>query len=148
MSDPRIIVHPTTEVIGMADPAVESVRALPDSSISVMAELGSRRKSQQRGLAAPLDAVLSAGNTGACVTAAQMHMRRLPGVLRPGIAVTVPTFNGPVVVVDVGANIEPKPHHLAQYGVMGEVYARLILGIERPRVAIMNVGGEEGKGTA
>jgi glycerol-3-phosphate acyltransferase PlsX len=148
VSDSRIIVHPTTEVIGMADPPVESVRARPESSIAVMAELGSRRKCGERGLAAPLDAVLSAGNTGACVTAAQMHMRRLPGVLRPGIAVTVPTFNGPVVVVDVGANIEPKPHHLAQYGVMGEVYARLILGIERPRVAMMNVGGEEGKGTA
>lgn len=147
-SDPRIIVHGTTEVIGMADSPVEAVRSKQDSSINVMSELGSRRKCAARGLAEPLDAVLSAGNTGACVTAAQMHMRRLPGVLRPGIAVTVPTFAGPVVVIDVGANIEPKPHHLAQYGVMGEVYARLILGIERPRVAIMNVGGEEQKGTA
>jgi glycerol-3-phosphate acyltransferase PlsX len=75
-------------------------------------------------------------------------MRRLRNVHRPGIAVTVPTFAGPIVLIDVGANIEPKPHHLAQYGVMGDVYARRMLGLENPRVALMNVGGEEQKGTA
>ena len=89
----------------------------------------------------------SAGNTGACISAAQMHMRRLRNVHRPGIAVPVPTFSGPVVLIDVGANIEPKPHHLAQYGVMGDALARRIIGIENPRVALMNVGGEEQKGT-
>jgi glycerol-3-phosphate acyltransferase PlsX len=94
-----------------------------------------------------LDAVISAGNTGACVAAAQLHMRRLDGVIRPGIAVTVPTFAGPIVLIDVGANIEPKAHHLAQYGVMGDIYARRVLGIANPRVALMNVGGEEQKGT-
>jgi len=76
-----------------------------------------------------------------------MYMRRLPNVHRPGIAVTVPTFHGPVVLIDVGANIEPKPQHLAQYGVMGDIYARNILGLDRPRIALMNVGGEEQKGT-
>jgi glycerol-3-phosphate acyltransferase PlsX len=86
--------------------------------------------------------------TGACVTASAMYMRRLKGVHRPGIVVTVPTFAGPIILVDVGANIEPKPHHLAQYGVMGSVYAEKVLGIENPRVALMNVGGEEQKGTA
>jgi glycerol-3-phosphate acyltransferase PlsX len=91
--------------------------------------------------------VISAGNTGACVAASQYFMRRLPGVVRPGICVTVPTFSGPIVLIDVGANIEPKPSHLAQYGVMGEVYAREILGIKTPRIALMNVGGEEQKGT-
>jgi glycerol-3-phosphate acyltransferase PlsX len=75
-------------------------------------------------------------------------MRRLPGVHRPGVAVTMPTFGGPVVLIDVGANLEPKPHHLAQYGVMGEVYSKLTFGIKQPRVALMNVGGEEQKGTA
>jgi glycerol-3-phosphate acyltransferase PlsX len=68
-------------------------------------------------------------------------------VIRPGIAVTVPTFAGPIVLIDVGANIEPKAHHLAQYGVMGDIYARRVLGIANPRVALMNVGGEEQKGT-
>lgn len=145
--DARIHVHPTASVIGMAESPVEAIRQKPDSSINVMHELGSRRRASRHGIE-PLDAVVSAGNTGACVAAAQMRMRLLPGVDRPGIAVTIPTFNGPVVIIDVGANIEPKPHHLAQYGVMGEVYAHAILGLERPRVAMMNVGGEEEKGTA
>jgi glycerol-3-phosphate acyltransferase PlsX len=94
-----------------------------------------------------LDMAISAGNTGAFVAAAQMHMRRLPGVARPGIAAVVPTFGGPVTFIDVGANIDPKPHHLHQYGVMGTVYARRVLGIENPRVGLMNVGSEEQKGT-
>ena len=77
-----------------------------------------------------------------------MYLRRLPNVHRPGIAAAVPTFVGTVCFIDVGANIEPKPVHLAQYGVMGKVYAKRILGIENPRVALMNVGSEEQKGTS
>jgi glycerol-3-phosphate acyltransferase PlsX len=138
----RVAVVPSTEVIAMDEPPVEAVRGKRDSSLVVLARMARRRAEQ------PLDAIISAGNTGACVTAAQMHMRRLPGVHRPGVAVTMPTFGGPVVLIDVGANLEPKPHHLAQYGVMGEVYAKLAFGIEQPRVALMNVGGEEQKGTA
>lgn len=110
------------------------------SSINVCARMASPRDPT------PLDALISAGNTCACVAASQMFMKRLPNVHRPGIAVTVPTFSGPVVLIDVGANIEPKPHHLAQYGVMGDAYAREILGIKNPRVALMNVGGEEAEG--
>ena len=145
--DDRLTIIGTSEVVGMAEPPVEAVRGKPDSSINVLAELATEKKSAKRSQA-KLDVVISAGNTGAFVSAAQMHMRRLRGVHRPGIAVAVPTFAGPVVLIDVGANIEPKPHHLAQYGVMGEIYARTILGIEEPRVALMNVGGEEQKGTA
>ncbi len=145
--DDRIVVVPTTQVIAMEDSPVEAVRGRPDSSMTVLAELASPRKAQKRGLE-PLDAIISAGNTGAFITAAQMHMRRLRNVHRPGIAVVVPTFSGPIVLIDVGANIEPKPHHLAQYGVMGDVYARRVLGMDRPRVALMNVGGEEQKGTS
>jgi len=140
-SGASIEIVASTEVITMDDSPVEAVRTKTDSSITVLARMASRRADR------PLDAIISAGNTGAKVTAAQMYMRRLPGVLRPGVAVTMPTFSGPVVLIDVGANIEPKPSHLAQYGVMGDVYARLMCGIERPRVALMNVGGEEQKGT-
>jgi glycerol-3-phosphate acyltransferase PlsX len=142
IDDDRVVIHPATEVIAMDEPPVEAVRAKKDSSLVMLARLA-RRRAEQR-----LDAIISAGNTGACVTAAQMYMRRLRGVHRPGVAVTMPTFGGPVVLIDVGANLEPKPHHLAQYGVMGEVYANLAFGIEKPRVALMNVGGEEQKGTA
>lgn len=132
----------TTELISMAEPPVEAVRNKTDSSIVVLARMGSRKAAE------PLDAILSAGNTGAMVSAAQMFMRRLPNVHRPGIAVTLPTFSGPVTLIDVGANIEPKPMHLAQYGVMGEIYARSIHGLDKPRIGLMNVGGEEAKGTA
>ena len=135
------IVH-CSEVIEMHDPPVEAVRSKRDSSISRAAEYSGPKHPNR------CDAWISAGNTGACVTASQMYMRRLPNVIRPGIAVTVPTFAGPIVLIDVGANIEPKPVHLAQYGVMGDAYARGILGIKNPRVALMNVGGEEQKGTA
>src|SRR5690606_22403492 len=88
-----------------------------------------------------------AGNTGACVAAAQMFMRRLRGVHRPGVAVTVPTFHGPIVLCDVGANPDPKPTHLHQYGHMAAIYAHKVIGIENPRVALLSIGGEEGKGT-
>ena len=143
-SDPRIEILHTPEIIGMDESPVEAVRSKRASSIVQLAQLSSPKADKEK----HLDAWISAGNTGACVTAASMYMRRLPGVLRPGIVVTIPTFSGTVVLVDVGANIEPKPHHLAQYGVMGAIYAQGVLDIENPRVALMNVGGEEQKGTA
>ena len=138
----QVTVCHTTEVIGMDESPVEAVRGKPDSSVVAMCKAAGRKADS------PLDVVISAGSTGAQVTAAQMYMRRLPNVHRPGIAVAVPTFAGKIVLIDVGANIEPKPHHLAQYGVMGDIYARKILGIDNPRIALMNVGGEEQKGTA
>lgn len=134
------VVH-TTEIILMEESPVDAVRAKQNSSLVVMCRAGSKREDQ------PLDAVISAGNTGAFVAGSQMYLRRLPGVHRPGIAAAVPTFTGTVAFIDVGANIEPKPIHIAQYGVMGKVYAKRILEIENPRVALMNVGGEEQKGT-
>ena len=137
----KVRVVGTSEVIGMDESPVEAVRSKPDSSIVVCCKHASRKADH------PIDAVISAGSTGAQVTAAQMYMRRLPNVHRPGIAVAVPTFHGPIVLIDVGANIEPKPIHLAQYGVMGDVFSRCMLGIDKPRVALMNVGGEEQKGT-
>jgi glycerol-3-phosphate acyltransferase PlsX len=141
LKDPRVEIVATSEVIGMDEPPVEAMKAKKDSSIVVMNQMASPRAERR------LDVVISAGNTGACVAASQYFMRRLPGVIRPGICVTIPTFSGPIVLIDVGANIEPKPTHLAQYGVMGDVYARAILGNPNPRVALMNVGGEEQKGT-
>ena len=132
----------TTEIIAMADSPVTALRAKPDSSIVRMAQLGGKKAGDRR-----CDVIISAGNTGACVAAAQMSMRRLPGVHRPGIAVTVPTFFGPVVLCDVGANPEPRPTHLHQYAHMSAVYARRLIGIENPRAAILSIGGEETKGT-
>ncbi|MDP6987286.1 MAG: phosphate acyltransferase PlsX [Phycisphaerales bacterium] len=137
-----IEVVPTRNEIEMNESPVEAARSKPDSALVQMARMAGPKAGDAR-----LDMAISAGNTGAFVAAAQMHMRRLPGVARPGIAAVVPTFGGPVTFVDVGANIDPKPHHLHQYGVMGTVYARRVLGIDQPRVGLMNVGSEEQKGT-
>ena len=141
-NDPRIEIEPTTQVIDMAEPPVAAVRNKPESSLVRMAFLGSRKAGEKR-----CDAVISAGNTGACAAAAQMHMRRLKNVHRPGIAVTIPAFGGPTVLCDVGANPDPKPAHLHQYARMADIYAREVVGVKGdPRVAILSIGGEEGKG--
>lgn len=142
-NDARFVIEATDQVIEMGDSPVTALRAKPNSSIVKMAWLGSEKKAGDQ----HCQAIISAGNTGACVAAAQMSMRRLPGVHRPGIAIVMPTFHGPVVICDVGANPEPKPSHLYQYAIMAGVYAEKVLGIDNPKVGVMNIGGEEGKGT-
>lgn len=129
----------TTQVIEMDDSPVEAIRSKPDSSIAVMCKLAAKGEA---------DVVISAGNTGACVAAAQLRMRTLPGVSRPGIAVVLPTFHGPVVICDVGANISPKPKHLQQYAIMAASYATAVCGIEFPRVGLLSIGEEDAKGTS
>jgi glycerol-3-phosphate acyltransferase PlsX len=122
----------------MDESPVEAVRAKPRASINVMCKLAS---------AGEADVVISAGNTGACVAAAQLRMRTLPGVSRPGIAVVFPTFHGPVTVCDVGANPLPKPKHMKEYALMAGAYATAVCGIENPRVGLLSIGEEESKGT-
>lgn len=140
--DGRFVIDPTTQVIDMDETPVDALREKPDSAIARLGWLGSKRAGDQRA-----EIVISAGNTGAMVASAQMSMRRLSGVHRPGIAVTMPTFHGPIVLCDVGANIVPKPHHLHQYGHMAAIFAQEVIGIETPRVALLSIGGEETKGT-
>lgn len=125
------------DVIGMDEPPIESLRKKVKSSIAVLAKLAKRGDT---------DAVISAGNTGACVAAFQMRMRNLAGVNRPGIAVVFPTFEGPVTICDVGANIACKPINLYQYAVMSKIYSTRILGVEQPRVGLMSIGQEDAKG--
>ena len=134
----RYQVVPTTQVVAMDDPPVEAIRNKPDSSISVMCKMAAKGEA---------DVVISAGNTGACVAAAQLRMRTLAGVSRPGIAVILPTFHGPVVICDVGANIVPKPMHLHQYGIMASAYSQAACGIDKPRVGLLSIGEEDAKGT-
>lgn len=134
----RYQIVATTQVVEMDDPPVEAIRNKPDSSISVMCKLAAKGQA---------DVVISAGNTGACVAAAQLRMRTLPGVSRPGIAVIMPTFYGPVVLCDVGANIAPKPRHLMQYAIMAGAYAQKVCGVENPRVGLLSIGEEDAKGT-
>lgn len=137
-NDSRIKIHHCSEVIDMDDSPVEALRQKKDSSILVMTKLAAERQ---------VDAIISAGNTGACAAAAQLKMRTLGGVQRPGIAVVLPSFHGPLTVCDVGANVAPKAHHLLQYAQMASAFAERILNIENPRVALLSIGSEEVKGS-
>lgn len=133
----RLAVVHASQQVGMAEPPVEAIRRKPDSSMRRAMEVMARREA---------DAVVSAGNTGAFVAAAHMVAKRLPGIRRPGISVVFPSFHGPVVVIDVGANVDSRPVHLLQYGVMASVYARKVFGIGEPRVGILSIGEESEKG--
>ena len=134
----EISVHPASETIQMSEPAAASVRRKKDSSIVVGLSLVKEGKG---------DAFFSAGNTGAAVCAATLGLGMLTGIERPGIAIVIPTLKGISLLIDVGANIDPKPMQLLQYGIMADAYCRSIFNIASPSVGLLNVGEEEGKGT-
>ncbi len=134
----KIEIIGASQVISMDEPAALSVRKKRDSSIVVGAALLKEKK---------FDAFVSAGNTGAVVCAATLSLRLLPGVDRPGIAIIFPTLDKPCMVIDVGANIDPKPFHLLQYGIMGDAYSKHILKKTNPTVGLLNIGEESSKGT-
>ena len=133
----RITIHHTDQAIGMNEKPVEALRAKPNSSIAMLAQAHAESK---------VDACISAGNTGAFVAAASMRLKRIPGLHRPGIAVVTPTYYGPVILCDVGANVSCRPQHLHQYGIMSSIFSRVICGIANPRVGLLSVGEEEAKG--
>ena len=135
----RISIVASEGVVGMDETPTKALRAKPNSSISVCWRLMASKD---------VDAVVSAGNTGAVVAAGLRTRLFLPKVKRPGIAVALPTATkqGQSILIDVGANPAARPEHLVQYGVMGLIYAREMLGVENPRVGLMNIGSEEGKG--
>jgi len=132
-----ISVVDAPEVIDMDEPPIESLRKKRRSSIGVIAKMAKMNQT---------DAVISAGNTGACIAAFQMRMRNLPRVNRPGIAGVFPTFEGPVTICDVGANIACKPINLYQYAAMSSIYSRHVLGVKKPRIGLMSIGQEDAKG--
>lgn len=134
----KITVHHAAEVVGMDEAATTSIRKKKDSSITVCVDL------IKQGAA---DAMVSAGNTGAVVCAAAFSLGLLPGVERPGIAIVFPMLSGPGMIIDAGANIDPKPTHLLQYGLMADAYSKKILGYSNPRIGLLNIGEEETKGT-
>ena len=134
--DAFLIRHAPT-VIGMHEKPAEACRTKKDSSIMVCAEMVAEGQA---------DTLISAGHSGAAMAASLWHMKRLPGVSRPAIAVTFPTVRGFSVLLDMGANVDCKPKHLVQFAVMGSIYARSLLGIENPKVGLLTIGEEEGKG--
>ena len=132
-----VTVHHASEVVGMHDSAADAVRKKKDSSIRVAFEL------VKNGEAA---AVVSAGNSGATMAAGMFVLKRLAGIERPAIAQTFPTLRGRTLVLDVGGNVDCKPVHLVQFAIMGEVYARLVMGVANPRIGLLSNGEEESKG--
>lgn len=132
-----LTVRHASQVVEMHEPPAQALRRKRDSSMRVAAEL------VRDGEAA---AFVSAGNTGAAMAIAMFTLGVLPGVDRPAIAVVLPNLKARTILLDVGANMDPKPRHLVQYALMGHVYARDILGIASPRVGLLSVGEEEGKG--
>jgi glycerol-3-phosphate acyltransferase PlsX len=134
----RVEAVATTEIIEMGEHPASAVRAKKDSSLVVGARLVRDKKA---------DAFFSAGNTGACMAAATLVMGRIRGVNRPAIATVLPTAGVPCVMLDVGANADCKPENLLEFAEMGEAYANVVLHVDRPRVALLNIGEEPSKGS-
>ena len=133
------IVH-TTEVIEMGDHPAKAFQAKADSSITV--GFGHLAKGAVHGFA-------SAGSTGAMMVGSMYAVKPIEGVIRPTISSAVPTVSGrPALLLDVGLNVDCRPEVLAQYGLIGAIYSEAVLGVERPRVALLNIGEEEAKGNA
>src|SRR6266496_203893 len=130
-------LHPSSGVIEMHEKPAEAVRAKPDSSLVASV------RAVADGTAA---AVISAGNTGAMLAAGLLKLRRLPGVMRPAIAVPIPARRGPSVLLDAGANADARPEHLLQFAHMGAVFAEEILELRNPVVRLLSIGEEPEKG--
>jgi glycerol-3-phosphate acyltransferase PlsX len=128
---------PTMQEIGMDEKPAEAVRTKPDSSLVAACRAVGEGRAQ---------AVVSAGNTGAMLAACLRELRRLPGVMRPAIAIPIPAMTGPSVLIDAGANADARPEHLLQFGTMGAVFAEEILGVSRPTVRLLSIGEEPEKG--
>ncbi|HET6203869.1 MAG TPA: phosphate acyltransferase PlsX [Planctomycetota bacterium] len=133
-----LAIHHAPEVIEMHELPVEALRRKRRSSIGACVELV--KKGEAAG-------VVTAGHTGAAVAAAQLRLKMLEGIRRPGLAVAFEGAKGSTVLIDVGANLSCRPLDLFHYGVMASCYARDVLGIDRPRVALLSIGSEDEKGT-
>jgi len=132
------VIHASQTVV-MADKATSILKEKKDSSIRVAAQLVREGRAQ---------GVVSMGHTGAAMVASSLVIGKLDGVDRPALASVLPNMKGgPTVLLDVGANVDCRAEHIAQFAVMGSVYAEQVLGLERPRVGILSVGEEDGKGT-
>ena len=138
-SHDRVTPRATTEVIAMGEHPAEAVRTKKDSSIVVGCQLVKDGEAQ---------GFFSAGSTGACLAAATLVMGRIKGVKRPCLGQVLPSYGQPTFMLDVGANADCKPEYLVQFAQMGVVYAERILGVKSPRVALLNIGEEETKGSA
>ena len=132
-----IKITPASEVIEMGEAPGQAIRKKKNSSIVLAVNAVATGSS---------DAVVAAGSTGAAMGASLFGLGRLPGIERPAIATVIPTMKGPLVLIDSGANTDCTPSMLYQFGLMGSTYAKSVLGAKNPRIALLNIGEEEGKG--
>lgn len=130
------IVH-APERISSDEDGARAVRAKPESSVALACRLVGEGRAQ---------AAVSAGHTGAMLAAATLYMRRVPGVIRPAIAVVIPSARGQVVLLDAGASAEARPEHYPQYAMMGRLFSQDVLGVPEPTVGLLSIGEEEGRG--
>lgn len=137
-SHARCTAAVATEVIGMGEHPAEAVRKKKDSSIVVGCRLVKEGKAQ---------GFFSAGSTGACLAGATLGIGRIKGVSRPALCSVIPSPAAPVVMADIGANADCKPEYLVQFAQMASIYAEKIIGIKNPRVALLNIGEEDTKGS-
>ncbi len=133
----RLPIVDAPEVIGMSDDPARAIREKPGASITVAAKLVAERSAS---------GMVSAGSTGAAMAAAAIIIGRIKGVARPSIASIFPTPGSPTIVLDSGANPDVRPEQLAQFGIMGSVAAQVLLGVDLPRVGLLSIGEEKGKG--
>jgi phosphate acyltransferase len=136
--DGRIEVVHAEEVVGMDEPAITPIRKKRRSSLRLCTELVHEGRAQ---------AMVTAGNTGAAMIAAKMVIGTVSGVDRPALAAVLPNRQGRTVLLDVGANVDSKPVHLREFAVMGHFYAQEVIGTPSPRIGLLSIGEEEGKGT-
>lgn len=137
LDTPRVTVHHAPDKIDGGEAPVAAVRKKPESSIVVGVSM------QPQGHA---DAFVSAGSTGAVMAASMFLLKRLPGVDRPAIGSVIPTSTGHSLLVDAGANVDCKPHHLLQFARLGKIYAQDLMSRQRPRIGLLNIGEEDEKG--
>ena len=137
LSEKNIEIVDAREVVEMDDTALAPLRKKRNSSVRVAAELVAAGKA---------GAFVSAGNTGATWTSARAVIGMIEGVSRPALAAIVPSSKGHTLLLDVGANVDTKPNHLREFAVMGHFYAQMVFGLEAPRVGLLSIGEEEGKG--
>ena len=135
----RITICHAPEIITMEDAPVDAVRKKKESSIMIGFDLVKNGQAE---------AVVSPGNSGATMAAAVKKLGRLPGISRPGIASFFPTLKKPVALMDIGANVDCRPHHLYQFAVMASSCSRCLLKLDNPRVGLLSIGAETGKGNA
>ena len=133
----RIEIIDAREVVEMDEPALTPIRKKRNSSIRVCANLVNEKRA---------DAMVSAGNTGAAMSSAYMVLGMIEGVSRPALAAVLPSIKGHTLLLDVGANVDSKPSHLREFAVMGHFYAQMIFGMAEPRIGLLSIGEEEGKG--